>query len=55
MSEVILSHYLVGYTSPTTLTVCISQRTAPGERSKGVGENENAAMSAHFDVENYIT
>jgi hypothetical protein len=50
-----LSHYLVGYyTTHQPDGEHIEAHCTCGERLEGVGQNESAAMSAHFDVENYI-
>jgi hypothetical protein len=49
------SHYVVGYYTPHQPDrVHIEAHCACGEKLEGVGSNESAAMSAHFDVENYI-
>ena len=49
------SHYLVGYyTTHQPDGVHIEARCTCGEKLEGVGENESAAMSALFDVENFI-
>jgi hypothetical protein len=53
ISEVILSHFQVGhYTTHQPDGVHIEARCTCGEKLEGVGQNESAAMSAHFDIEN---
>jgi hypothetical protein len=50
-----LSHYLVGYnTTHQPDGVHIEAHCTCGEKLEGVGQNESAAMSVHFDVENHI-
>jgi hypothetical protein len=47
MSEVILSHYLVGYyTTHQPDRVHIEAHCTCGEKLEGVGQNESEAMSA---------
>jgi hypothetical protein len=55
MSEVILSHYLVSYyTTHQPDGVHLSAHCTCGEKLEGIGQNDETAMSVHFDVENYI-
>jgi hypothetical protein len=48
-------HYLIGYyTTHQPDGVHIEAHCTCGEKLEGVGSNESAAISVHFDVENYI-
>jgi hypothetical protein len=56
MFTVTLSHFLIGYyITHQPDGVHIEAHCTCGEKLEGVGQNENAGMSVHFDIENYIS